>query len=52
MTVEEAAKLVISAGLVNPPTLEEKAASARRAAAARPGANGNGGRPRRPTTQA
>jgi uncharacterized membrane protein len=37
MTVEEAAKLVISAGLVAPPTNEEKAAAIRRAAA-RPGA--------------
>lgn len=50
MTVEEAAKLVISAGLVTPPTLEEKALAAKRAAALR-GTNGNGGR-RRPTTQA
>lgn len=49
MTVEEAAKLVISAGLVTPPTLEEKALAAKRAAALR--GNGNGGR-RRPTTQA
>ncbi|MGG7565901.1 DUF502 domain-containing protein [Rhodovulum sp. DZ06] len=49
MTVEEAAKLVISAGLVTPPTAEEKAAAARRAAAmARPrtqtGRNGRNGR--------
>lgn len=40
MTVEEAAKLVISAGLVVPPTREEREAAARRAAARR---NGNGG---------
>lgn len=38
MTVEEAAKLVISAGLVTPPTLEEREAAAKRAAARRPGA--------------
>ncbi|MFT4794665.1 MAG: putative membrane protein [Paracoccaceae bacterium] len=50
MTVEEAAKLVISAGLVTPPTVEEKALAAKRAAALR-ATNGNGGR-RRPTTQA
>ncbi len=37
MTVEEAAKLVISAGLVVPPTKEEKEAAARRAQARRPG---------------
>ena len=40
MTVEEAAKLVISAGLVTPPTKEEREAAAQRAAARRPG---NGG---------
>jgi uncharacterized membrane protein len=59
MTVEEAAKLVISAGLVTPPTAEEKALAARRAAAIR-AAGGNGGqggtggarRAGRPTTQA
>lgn len=37
MTVEEAAKLVISAGLVMPPTLEEREAAAARAAARRAG---------------
>ncbi|SET32253.1 DUF502 domain-containing protein [Oceanicella actignis] len=43
MTVEEAAKLVISAGLVTPPTAQERAAAARRAAprtAARRGGKG------------
>ena len=39
MTVEEAAKLVISAGLVSPPTREEREAAARRA---QPRRNGNG----------
>lgn len=39
MTVEEAAKLVISAGLVSPPTREEREAAARRAQQRRP-ANG------------
>ena len=39
MTVEEAAKLVISAGLVTPPTREEREAAARRAQSRR---NGNG----------
>ena len=38
MTVEEAAKLVISAGLVTPPTKEEREAAQRRAAARRNGA--------------
>ena len=38
MTVEEAAKLVISAGLVTPPTKEEREAAANRAAARRQGA--------------
>jgi uncharacterized membrane protein len=51
MSVEEAAKLVISAGLVTPPSADEKAAAAKRASALR-GTSGNGGRPRRPTTQA
>ena len=54
MSVEEAAKLVISAGLVTPPTAEEKAAAAKRAAAmARP--RTQSGRPRngrRPVTKA
>ena len=39
MTVEEAAKLVISAGLVTPPTKEEREAASRRAQTRR---NGNG----------
>ena len=46
MTVEEAAKLVISAGLVHPPTPEEKAAQAALAASgsggSRGGSNGDG----------
>lgn len=37
MTVEEAAKLVISAGLVTPPTREEREAAAARPGARRPG---------------
>ncbi|MEL6802133.1 MAG: hypothetical protein AAFO80_19880, partial [Pseudomonadota bacterium] len=41
MSVEEAAKLVISAGLVTPPTKEEREA-ARAKAQARRAANGNG----------
>ncbi|MEM9060602.1 MAG: DUF502 domain-containing protein [Pseudomonadota bacterium] len=41
MNVEEAAKLVISAGLVTPPTKEEREAAARRAQARKNG-NGNG----------
>ena len=40
MTVEEAAKLVISAGLVTPPTREEREAAAARATAARRPNNG------------
>ncbi len=50
MTVEEAAKLVISAGLVTPPTKEEREAAAARAAIRRNGhgkSNGNGGAPKR-----
>ena len=43
MSVEEAAKLVISAGLVTPPTKEEREAAARRAQAARQAANGANG---------
>ncbi|MEO1491470.1 MAG: DUF502 domain-containing protein [Pseudomonadota bacterium] len=47
MSVEEAAKLVISAGLVTPPTKEELEAAARKAQVRRPAlagaANGNGG---------
>ncbi|MEM7683958.1 MAG: DUF502 domain-containing protein [Paracoccaceae bacterium] len=41
MSVEEAAKLVISAGLVTPPTKEEREAAARRAQVRKNG-NGNG----------
>ena len=52
MTVEEAAKLVISAGLVTPPTKAEREAAAARATARRNGngsgkASGNGSAPRR-----
>ena len=55
MTVEEAAKLVISAGLVTPPTLAEREAAARKAAARQNGRQ-NGrqsgqGKPRRPRGQ-
>ena len=47
MTVEEAAKLVISAGLVTPPTKEEREAAQRKAQARRDavnGSRGNGGK--------
>lgn len=50
MTVEEAAKLVISAGLVTPPTKEEREAAAARAAIRRNGngkSNGTGGAPKK-----
>ena len=47
MTLEEAAKLVISAGLVTPPTKEEREAAQRKAQARRDavnGSRGNGGK--------
>ena len=50
MSVEEAAKLVISAGLVTPPTKAEREAAAARAATRRSGngkSNGNGSTPKR-----
>ena len=48
MTVEEAAKLVISAGLVTPPTKAEREAAAAKAAMRRNGnGNGNGASPKR-----
>ncbi|MEL7154282.1 MAG: DUF502 domain-containing protein [Pseudomonadota bacterium] len=50
MTVEEAAKLVISAGLVTPPTKAEREAAAAKAAMRRNGngkSNGNGASPKR-----
>ena len=50
MSVEEAAKLVISAGLVTPPTKAEREAAAARAAMRRSGngkSNGNGSTPKR-----
>jgi uncharacterized membrane protein len=50
MTVEEAAKLVISAGLVTPPTKAEREATAAKAAMRRNGNGkpaGNGAAPKR-----